>query len=159
MSSRAAVPLSTTDRRAQLRIAALAVVVTILAMSVCFAVIGGLLIVRETVILWNIWTRVLALSVMYLLGHVLAGLVVGARYGFGVVEPLVAGLTPVVVATVALFAFGGPVGTVVQTPLVLLAAVVVWSGLFALGQAAGDRVLAPRLEGGLGLGRLRPSGD
>lgn len=145
MDLRQDLPLSTADRRDQLRIGALSAGLTILAMAIGFAVIAGILIGRETVILWNIWTRGLALGVMYLLPHVVAGTVIGTRYGLGVVEPLVAGLVPVVVATLSLAAFGGPVLTVFQSPLILVVAVVVWTALFAGGQAVGDRIVAPRL--------------
>jgi hypothetical protein len=49
------------------------------------------------------------------------------------------------VATLSLAAFGGPVLTVFRSPLILIVAVVVWTALFAGGQALGDRVVAPRL--------------
>lgn len=155
MGLREDIPLSAVDRRTQLRNGAVSAGVTVATMAVGFALIGGILIARETVLLWNIWTRVLALATMYLVPHFAAGVVIGTRYGVGVVEPLVAGIVPVLVATVALAAFGGPVLTVLQSPLILVGAVVIWTGLFAGGQVVGARVLAPRLpEEGL-LTRLR----
>lgn len=159
MDLRQDVPRSTVDRRDQLRVGALSAGLTVLAMAIGFAVIAGVLITRETVILWNIWTRILALAIMYLVPHFVAGTIIGTRYGVGAVEPVVAAVVPVLVAILGLAAFGGPVGTVLQSPLILLLALLVWGGLFAGGQVVGARVVAPRLPGEIDLDSIRPGGE
>jgi len=140
-------PGSEVDNRTRLRVGLVAAAVTLAIMAVAFALVAGLLIVAETVLLLNFWTKLLALAVMYLVPHFLGGILVGARYGPGIVGPVAAGIAPLVVLTLALGAFGGPVATVAGTPLVALAALVAWSATFACGQFVGDRTVAPRLGG------------
>jgi len=135
------------DRRYLLEMGLLPAVATVAAMAVGFVVVGVVLLVREPIVVDRLWTRILALAVMYLLPQFAAGVWTGRRYGPGVVPPVAAGLAPVVVVLVALGLFGGPVATPFRSPGLTVAAVAVWSVSFACGMVAGAGVLDPREAG------------
>lgn len=138
--------IQTVDRQQLLKMVLLPAVATLGAMAVCFAVVGGLLLVFETFLLGSIVTKAVALVVMYLLPHFLVGTWIGTRTGLAVAPPVAAGLAPIVFLFLMLGAFGGPPLTPLDVPVITLAAIAVWSGIFACGLVVGERVLDPRLR-------------
>ena len=133
------------DRDTLLARVLLPAVATFVAMAVGFGLTAGLLLGVESLLLSSIWTRLLALAVMYVLPLFVAGVWLGDRHGLAVAPPIVAGLTPVVVLVFGFTIFGGPVGTPLSVPLVTLGAVVFWALTFACGFVVGARGL-PRLR-------------
>jgi len=107
------------------------------AMAVGFALVAVVLLTREPLIVGALWTELLALAVMYLFPHLVAGLWFGRRHGLAVDPPVAAGLAPVVVLVVTLVLFGGPVLTPLFVPLVTLGAIAGWAAVFAAGMAVG----------------------
>jgi hypothetical protein len=120
---------------------------TVVAMAVTFAAVAGVLFVAEGLILGSVVTQMLALVVMYALPPFVVGLWVGNRDGLLVAPAIAAGVAPIVVLVVALGAFGGPVMTPFESPLLLLGAIVAWSVLCGVGILVGAQVLGPRLDG------------
>jgi hypothetical protein len=118
---------------------------TFLAMAIGFALVGGILLVREGLLIDSLLTQVLALSMMYLVPHFVVGLGFGVRLGFSPGPAIAAGLTPIVVLVLALGLFGGPMLTPFQVPGVMLLAILIWAGVCALGLVTGEKVVAPRL--------------
>jgi len=110
------------------------------AMAAGFVVVAAVLLTWEVAIVDSLWTRLLALALMYLLPHIGVGYWVGRRQGLAVEPPIAAGLAPVLLLVVMLFLFGGPALTPVRAPLVTVGAVAVWSGAFAVGMVAGTRL-------------------
>lgn len=120
-------------------------VATFLAMAVGFILVFGGIQVAEGILLSSLLTRFLTLAVMLVFPHVVVGLALGVRYDLFAVPPIVTGLTPPFVTTVSLAAFGGPILTPFESPLVLVGAILVWAGLCAGGMVFGARALAPWL--------------
>lgn len=120
-------------------------VMTIVGMAIGFSLVGGLWFLKEGLLLANLGTRLLALAAMYAFPQFVVGLWMGTRHGLSVGPPLAAGLAPIVFLMLALVAFGGPFLTPLGAPLLVLAAVVVWSLVCACGLLVGARVIAPRL--------------
>lgn len=131
------------DRQYLVEYGLLPALATILAMAVGFAVVAAVLMVRDGLIRGTVWTRLLALLVMFVVPVFAVGLWVGRRNGLAIGPPIAAGLSPVIVFVLALGAFGGPVTTPVETPVYTVAAVAVWSTVCACGMAAGATVLGP----------------
>jgi hypothetical protein len=119
-------------------------VATFLAMAVGFVLVFAGIQLAEGILLSSILTRILTLAVMLVFPHVVVGIVLGVRYGLDAVPPLVAGVTPPFVTLLSLGAFGGPIPSLFESPLVLLGAIVVWSGLCAGGMVLGTNVVKPR---------------
>ena len=143
------------DGRERLEVGVRSALGTIVAMAIGFAMVGGVLLAEETVILWTTGTRIVALLAMYVLPQFVAGYWLGTRGQRGITGPIAAGFAPVVMLTIALGGFGGPVSSVFQTPLLTASAILVWSVTFACGQHLG----ATRLEGRRDeRGRQSPSG-
>lgn len=136
----------TVDRESVVELGVVPAGLTIVAMAVAFGAIAVLLLTLETVLLRNIVTRLLALSIMYLLPHFVAGLWFGRRSSVEPVAALVAGIAPIIFLALAFLAFGGPFLTPVQVPLVTLGAILVWSATFLGGTYLGTRVLWPALS-------------
>lgn len=134
------------DRESLVELGVVPAGLTIVAMAVAFGIVAALLLTLESVLLSNIVTRVLALVVMYLLPHFVAGLWFGRRGSVEPVAALAAGFAPIIFLVLAFLAFGGPFLTPVQVPLVTLGAIVVWSATFAGGTYLGARVLWPSLS-------------
>lgn len=139
-------PDAETDKEYLLRFGALPAIATIVAMGVCFALVAGVLFVRESLIVGSIVTQLLALAVMYVVPLFAVGLWTGNRYGVAAAPAVVAGVTPIVVFVLSLAAFGGPVLTAFGSPLLLVGAVVLWSVVCGLGNVVGSKVLSPRLD-------------
>jgi hypothetical protein len=118
---------------------------TFLAMAVGFILVFVGIQFAEGLLLSSLLTRFLTLAVMLVFPHVVVGLAVGVRYDLFAVTPIVAGLTPPFVTVVSLAAFGGPILTPFESPLVLVGAILVWAGLCAGGMVLGARALAPWL--------------
>lgn len=135
-----------TDREYLLRFGALPALATIVAMAVCFSVVAGVLFVRDGLIVDSVVTQVIALAVMYVVPLFVVGLWTGVRDGLAVAPALAAAVTPIVVLILALAAFGGPVVTAVESPLLVVGAVVLWTLVCGLGNAVGATVLEPRLR-------------
>lgn len=119
---------------------------TVAVMALTFSVVAGVLFVAEGIILGSVVTQILALTVMYALPPFVVGLWVGNRDGLLVAPAIAAGVAPIVVLVVTLGAFGGPVTTPFERPLLLLGAVAAWSVLCGLGILTGVTVLAPQLS-------------
>lgn len=134
------------DRESLVELALVPAGLAILAMAVAFGFVAVLLLALETLLLSNIVTRLLALAVMYVLPHFVAGLWYGRRDSLEPLAALAAGIAPLLVLVVALLAFGGPFLTPAQVPGVTVGAVVVWSATFAGGMYLGARVLWPALS-------------
>lgn len=130
------------DRKYLVEHGLLPALATIIAMAAGFAVVAALLMVRDGLVRGTIWTRLLALLVMFVVPLFAVGLWVGRRNGLAVGPPIAAGLAPIVVLVLALGAFGGPVTTPVETPVYTVVAVVVWSIACTCGMAVGATVLA-----------------
>jgi hypothetical protein len=124
---------------------ALPALATLVAMFVGFAVVTGLLFVAEGALVASSVTQWLTLAVIYLFPHFLVGLGVGTRYGVAVAPPFVIAITPVVALMIAFLAFGGPVSTPFQAPLLTLGAMAVWGVAGAAGLLAGAKGLGPWL--------------
>lgn len=107
-------------------------------MAVAWALVAGLLILREPLVVGFTFTRVLALGVMFLSGHLLAGFWTGRRLGLQPIAAVGAGFTPVLVLILATAVFGGPVLTPFETPLLTLAGVLVWTISFGVGMVVGS---------------------
>jgi hypothetical protein len=133
------------DRDALLARVLLPAAATFVAMAVGFGLTAGLLLGAESLLLGSIWTRLLALVVMYVLPLFVAGVWLGDRHGLAVAPPIVAGLTPIAVLVFGFAIFGGPVGTPLSVPLVTLGAAVFWTLTCACGLVVGARGL-PRLR-------------
>lgn len=118
---------------------------TFLAMAIGFVLVYAGIQLAEGILLSSMLTRLLTLAVMLVFPHLVVGLVIGIRYDLDAAPPIVAGVTPPLVAVVSLAAFGGPILTPFESPLVLVGSIVVWSGLCAGGMVLGAHVLTPRL--------------
>ena len=118
---------------------------TILAMVVGFAVVTGLLFVAEGLLVGSVWSQALTLAIIYLFPHFVVGLGMGTRYGLSMAPPVAIAVTPILALVLALGAFGGPVLTPFQSPLLTLGAIVVWGVAAAGGVVLGANVVAPRL--------------
>jgi hypothetical protein len=140
------VPAVDIDREALVARGVVPAAATLGAMAVGFGLVAGVLIARESLILAAPWTKALALAMMYVFPQFVVGLWMGVRHGVTPGPAIAAGLAPIVVLMLALFAFGGPALSPLEVPLVTLGAIVVWGGTCAGGLLVGDRVLAPRLE-------------
>ncbi len=114
---------------------------TVLGMAAGFTIVAGILMVREELIVGRLWTRILAIAVMYLLPQFVVGLWMGRRYGPSIGPPIAAGLAPVVVMVLALGAFSGPIGTPLQAPGLTVGAFVVWSVVCAGGMLVGHALV------------------
>ncbi|SDJ43570.1 hypothetical protein SAMN05216226_103187 [Halovenus aranensis] len=136
-----------TDREYLLRFGALPALATIVAMAVCFGAVAGVLFVRDGLIVDSVVTQVIALVVMYVVPLFVVGLWTGVRDGLAAAPALAASTTPIVVFVLALAAFGGPVLTAVESPLLVVGAVVFWSLVCGVGNVVGATVLGPRLRG------------
>ena len=118
---------------------------TLVAMFVGFAIVTGLLFVAEGILVANGLTQWLTLAVIYLLPHFAVGLGVGTRYGLAIAPPIVIAFTPIVALMITFAAFGGPVTTPFQSPLLTLGAIVVWGVAATVGLGLGAKGLAPWL--------------
>lgn len=112
-------------------------VVTVIGMAAGFALVAGVLMLREGLIVGSLFTRIGALAVMYLLPQFLVGLWMGRRSGLSIGPPIAAGLAPLLVVVLALGSFGGPMGTPFQAPGLTAGAIVVWSLVCAVGMWVG----------------------
>jgi hypothetical protein len=87
------------------------------------------------------------LLLLYVVPLFVVGLWTGVRDGLAAAPALAASTTPIVVFVLALAAFGGPVLTAVESPLLVVGAVVFWSLVCGVGNVVGATVLGPRLRG------------
>jgi hypothetical protein len=133
------------DRNTLLARVVLPAAATFVAMAVGFGLTAGLLLGAESLLLGSIWTRLLALVVMYVLPLFVAGVWLGNRDGLALAPPVVAGVTPLVVLVFGFAIFGGPVDTPLSVPFVTLAVAVFWTLTCACGLVVGARGL-PRLR-------------
>lgn len=135
------------DRRDALRMGLVPALATIGAMALGFALVAGVLFVREGLILGSIVTRIIALLLMYVAPQFVVGLWVGWRHGVVVGPAVAAAVAPLLVFVLALGAFGGPMSTPLQVPLYTAGAVVVWMATCACGMVVGAKLIAPRPDG------------
>lgn len=108
-------------------------------MALGFASMGALLLAREQVILASPITQWIAVAIMYLVPHLVAGAWIGSRQGVALEPPIAATVAPVLVLVLALAVFGGPVSTPVQALPMTIGAMVIWGLAFTVGMVAGDR--------------------
>lgn len=134
-----------TDGEYVLRMGVLPGLATILAMAVGFGLVAGVLFLRDALIVDSVATQVLALAVMYVLPLFAVGLWNGYRHGLVAAPAVAAGVTPLLVLVLALVAFGGPVLTPFERPLVAVVAVAFWSVICGLGIFVGATVIEPRV--------------
>lgn len=113
---------------------------TLFLMAIVWSLVGAILIVEEGIIVGWIVTELFALVCMFVVPHLVVGLVWGYRSGFDASAAISAGLAPVILAFLSLAAFRGPVLAPLQAFSYTIVAIIVWTLTFGAGMALAARL-------------------
>lgn len=113
-------------------------ILTIGTMGVAWGLMSGLLVIAEGIVLASVWTRLIAVGIMVVVPHLLVGTWIGYRHGPSLPAIATVAMTPVIFFEVALYAFGGPLRTPIESPGYTVGAIFVWGIVAAAGTFIGN---------------------
>lgn len=102
--------------------------------------VGLILATDSSLVLGNIFTRILALIAILGIPPFIIGLLVGHLKSVYTTTAVAVGLAPIIFLTLALAVFQGPVLTPVAAPGLTLGAILMWSVICLLGMQIGTMI-------------------